>query len=55
MKYKICVKTLNGVLLTYTVAKYTIEENSLICFTDTKTGQHLKFSCSNVQITEVPE
>lgn len=55
MKYKISVRTLNGIILTFTVTNYEIEENSFICFTDIKTGQKLKFSCSNVQITEVLE
>ena len=55
MTYKISVRTLNNIILTYTVSTYEIESNAFISFIDVKTNQRLRFSCTNVQITEVKE
>ena len=49
MNYKIKVKTLRDVFLTFTVNDYEVL-NNFVCFTDRKTGEHLKFFSGNCEI-----
>jgi len=51
-EYKIIVRSLSGVILTYTVSSYT-QEGSFVSFTDRKSGQTLKYAYSNCEIKEV--
>jgi len=51
-RYKIAVKTINGVVLTFTVKGYSIQDG-FVCFTDEKTGTGKKFHSSNCEIQEV--
>ena len=51
-KYKIIVKTLQGIILTFSVDDYSVE-NEFVVFKDLKTGLIKKFSHSNCEIQEV--
>ena len=53
-QYKITVKTLNDVILTFTVPEYK-QEGGFISFTDLRTDRHLKFAISNCEIQEVSQ
>jgi hypothetical protein len=49
IKYKIAVKTLQGLILSFSVNDYEINDN-MISFTDLRTGKHKMFSINNIEI-----
>jgi hypothetical protein len=51
-QYKISVRTLNDVILTFTVPEYK-QEGGFVSFVDLRTDRHLKFAISNCEILEV--
>jgi len=55
-KYKISVRTLQGVPLTFTVSSYQIVEGDFVEFIDERSPERkkLKFHASNCEIAEVP-
>jgi len=55
MQYHISIKTLQGIILTFTVDSYTISEGEFVEFIDRKTGIKKKFHSSNCEINEVRE
>ncbi len=50
--YKIQVKTIHNVILTYSVENYTIEEGDFVSFIDRKSGERRIFHASNCEIRE---
>jgi hypothetical protein len=52
MRYKIQIKTLQGIILTYNVDEYTLD-NNLICFIDKRTNKKKMFSTSRCEIEGV--
>jgi hypothetical protein len=55
MKYKICVKSTTGRILTYTTSEYEILDNTLIKFYDEKFGVFKIFDCRNVEMEVLEE
>jgi len=53
MTYKIHVKTIQDNILTFTVDKYSVDDNGFVCFTDKFTNKLKKFFSSNCEIEEV--
>jgi len=51
--YKISVRTLQGVILTFTVNNYTISKGGFVEFIDQKTGIKKRFHSSNCEINEL--
>jgi len=51
--FKICVLTLSGARLTYTVKEYTVDDGGFIHFLDAKTMRNLRFHASRCEIEEV--
>ena len=52
MKYKIAVKTIQGIILTFTTDLYRVEDG-FVTFYDHKTASNKKFAVSNCEINEV--
>ncbi len=54
MRYKICIKTLQGIILTFSVDSYEVKDG-LICFTDKVTNIQKQFPVLNCEISGVEE
>lgn len=52
--YRIIVRTLQGVILTYSVQEYEIYKGFVV-FVDYKSGLTKRFSVANCEIQEVPD
>jgi hypothetical protein len=52
-QYKIAVKALQGVILTYIVKEYKVVDGDFIEFIDYKTGVQKKFHASNCEIQTI--
>ena len=51
MKYKIAVRTIQGIILTFSTDKYSIEED-FVTWLDIKTNSIKRFHSSNCEISE---
>ena len=52
MRYKICVRTIQGIILTFNTNEYKVEDGFVV-WLDQKTNSIKKFAVSNCEITEV--
>jgi hypothetical protein len=50
MRYQIAVKTIQGMILTFSTNEYRVEDGFVV-WTDFKTGDEKKFAVSNCEIT----
>jgi len=53
--FKICVRTLAGAILTFSVDNYAIIDGSFVSFLDNKTGNIERFHSSNCEIRDIRE
>ena len=54
-KYKIFVKTLQGVIIPFSVDHYTVDKAGFVCFINPTNNEPKKFHSSNCEINEVGE